>query len=153
MKRYVFIFLLIIPSACFAQFFGLGGQYAGSKGQFTANLSMPYAVLGNDDNAFQFVLGSGLEYTTSGPKISGLYMKYVSVWLVSNNMESSASYGFRLDGGYNYNLTHGHNGVIASPNFYADFSAFYISAGYDYNMSHNEGQFFVRIGVGIYLGL
>lgn len=138
----------------YAQFIGVAGQWANpDKGQFAATLSTPYAILGNEDNAFQFVLSSGMEYTTSGPKISGLNLKSLSVWMVSNNMESDFSYGVRLDGGYNFNLTHGHNGVILTPNLYFDWSAFYISAGYDYNVSHNEGQFFVRAGVGITLGL
>lgn len=137
----------------FAQFIGVGGQLADSKGQFSATLSAPYAVLGKEDNAFQFVLGTGMEYTTSGPKISGLNIKSLSIWMVSNNMESPLSYGLRLDGGYNFNLTHGNNGVILSPNLYFDWSALYLSAGYDYNMSHKEGQFYVRIGIGITLGL
>ena len=137
----------------FAQFIGVAGQVADSKGQFAATLSAPYAVLGNEDHAFQFVLGTGMEYTTSGPKISGLNMKSLSIWMVSNNMESPVSYGLRLDGGYNFNLTHGNNGVILSPNLYFDWSALYLSAGYDYNISHKQGQFYVRIGVGVTLGL
>lgn len=153
MKKSVLILLSLIPIGCFAQFIGIGGQIADSKGQFAANMSAPYKILGNDDHAFQFVLSTGMDYTTSGPKISGLNMKPVSVWVVGNNMESKLSYGLKLDGGYNFNLTHGKNGVIISPNLYTDFSAFYISTGYDYDISNKKGQFYVRIGVGLTLGL
>ncbi|MFV0417551.1 MAG: hypothetical protein ACK5KT_02305 [Dysgonomonas sp.] len=153
MKRIIFIFLSLLPAFMYAQFIGVAGQVADSKGQFAATMSAPYKILGNDDHAFQFVLSSGMEYTTSGPKISGLNFKPISVWMVGNNMESPISYGLRLDGGYNFNLTHGQNGVIVTPNLYLDWSVFYVSAGYDYNISHKQSQFYVRMGVGITLGL
>ena len=155
MKKIIFIFLLLIPVICSAQFLGIGTQWASNpeKFQFTVISSTPYTVLTDDSNPFAVAFGSGLEYTTSGPKISGLYFKPVSFWFLSNNMDSKSTFALKLDGGYNRNLTHGNNGFIVSPNLYIDWSAFYLSAGYDYNMSHKEGQFFVRIGVGVTLGL
>jgi hypothetical protein len=152
MKRIVFVFLLFIPSLCFAQFLGLGGQWTVEKYQFTVVSSTPYKALLDNDSPVALAIGSGLEYTTSGPKISGLYVKPVSFWALTNNMENKNTFALKLDAGYNRNLTHGNNGFILSPNLYADWSIFYLSTGYDWNMTHGEGQFYIRLGVGVTLG-
>jgi hypothetical protein len=40
-----------------------------------------------------------------------------------------------------------------SPNLYFDAYMCYVSAGYDYNTFNGRGQFYVRIGAGLTLGL
>ena len=53
------------------------------------------------------------------------------------------------DAGYNFNFNHGHDGVILTPFLYLDYGIIYLKTGYDYNTFEDEGQFFVRLGVGV----
>lgn len=154
MRKILCILLLFIPTCGFAQFIGIGSQWASNpeKFQFSLVTYAPYIVLAGEEPV-AFTLGGGLEYSTSGPKISGLQIKPVVFSLHVPNPKHNKIFSFHLAGGYNQNFTHGNNGIIVSPSLYADWSAFYLSTGYEYNISHKEGQFFVRIGVGLTFGL
>lgn len=155
MKKVIFAVLLLMPLTCFGQFLGVGYQTANfDKNQFAANVSFPYYFMNSKDKAI-FLMNGGLDFTTSGPKISGLNIKPVSLAVTNTNMlvGGKSTLMLRLDAGYNFNFTHGNDGVILTPNLYADYSTFYLTAGYDYNAIHNEGQFFVRLGVGLTWGV
>jgi hypothetical protein len=162
MKSIIIICFLFFPGLCFAQFLGLGFQTgSGDNSQFAANITIPYGGISRQlnhklltNNSIGFILGGGLDYTTSGAIVSGLNIKPFSLYLVPKSLSStSLTFSLRFDAGYNINLTtHGNSGIVVAPNFYADYKIFFLTAGYDYNTFHNEGQFNVRVGFGIPIG-
>ncbi len=147
----------------YAQFLGLGWQTgSGEKDQFAAHLSLPYVSLSkkmnagslNFDHRVSYIFGGGVEYTTSGSKVSGLNVKPLSLAVIPTFTDRYPfTLALKADAGYNFNLTHGNSGMILSPALYLDYKLFFVSAGYDYNAFHNEGQFNVRVGIGITWGL
>jgi len=152
MKKIIICLFLLIPSAiCSAQSLGIGSQHVKKeKLQFSINSYVPFYQINDTSSPLILGLGSGFDYLSPGFKVSGLNVKPISLFLMKNNY-SAFTVGMKLDAGYNFGFGHG-NGVILTPSLYADASVYYISAGYDYNTHHNDGQFFVRIGVGLTLG-
>lgn len=150
MRNYLFLLFLFLPLSGFAQLVGFGYQSADFKtNQFAMNISVPYENIKSREGVL--ALGAGLDFTTSGAKISGLNVKPISFLAGTDGMidPKKSTILLKLDAGYNFNFTHGHNGIILTPALYADYGFFYLSAGYDYNIIHNEGQVFLRVGIGL----
>ena len=152
MKRFIISLLLLFPVISFAQSLGFGSQHVKKeKLQLSINSYVPFYQINDTSSPFVLGLGSGFDYLSPGFKVSGLNVKPISLFLMKNNY-SAFTFGMKLDAGYNFGFGHG-NGIVLTPSIYADASVFYFSAGYDYNTHHNDGQFFVRVGVGLTLGL
>lgn len=151
MKKLIALFFILLPVFCSAQSFGIGSQHVKKeKLQLSINSYVPFYQINSVSSPVVLGLGSGFDYLSPRFKVSGLNVKPISLFLM-NNSSSPFTFGMRLDAGYNFGFGRG-NGVILTPNLYADASVYYISAGYDYNIHHNRGQFYVRIGVGLTLG-
>lgn len=143
--------------ASYAQFVGVGAQYADAKGkgnaiQFAANLSFPYW---HEDNALNTFVSGGIDYTGGSSPVAGLNVK--PIMLTTYFSESLFNkYPFTvmagLDGGYLFNFRHGKNGVVLTPNIYIDYKFFFVKAGYDMNVTAGKEQFFVRAGICIGMG-
>lgn len=151
MRKLNFLFLLIfLPIVVHAQFLGVGGQYSQkSDGQFF--ISGSYPIINKGENLF---ISSGMEYTTSGgSRLSGLNIKPIQLNAdLSEN--SPITFLLGVDGGYLFDFRNNHkNTIIVSPTIYMDYSFFFIKGGYDIDMLHGNSQFFVRLGVGIGIGL
>ncbi|NDV69642.1 hypothetical protein [Dysgonomonas sp. 25] len=156
MKKYIFILLFFIPVAGFSQLVGVAGQWTKFEGdshfQFNASASFPYLNNLGDKTCWMF--GGGVDYLSGSTTVSGLNIKPAQFVITSANIFGVKSYTIMLgaDAGYNFNFNHGNDGIILTPNIYMDYKIFYVKAGYDYNTSHNEGQFFVRAGLGLGVG-
>jgi hypothetical protein len=151
MKKFVIVFLLLFSVVCDAQVLGIGAQFIKKeKLQLSINSYTSVYQFNDKYSSVVFGLGSGFDYLSQGSTVSGLNMKPISLYLMKNNY-SAFTFGARLDAGYNRGFGHG-NGIVLTPNFYADASVYYFSMGYDYNVSRNEGQLYVRIGVGLTMG-
>lgn len=145
-----------------AQFLGAAWQTgSGNKDQFAASVSAPYWKMCrtmNDKMPFRdgvgYIIGGGVDYTTSGSKISGLNIKPIQLALIPRITDNCPfTVALKADAGYNINLTHGNSGILVSPALYVDYKILYATVGYDYNTFHNEGQFNIRLGIGIPWGL
>jgi len=153
MKKLLFSLFLILPSTVFAQYIGVGYQYADFKHhQFVATAAFPWRIPSGNGSLF---LTSGLEYSTKGAPISGLNLKAISasVPFVVENRNTWFVFQPGLDGGYIWGLNHAKDGVVISPNFHIEFTGFlHLRTGYDYNFTAKQGQFFIRLAVGIGAG-
>lgn len=152
MKKIVLIFILLLASiTSFAQFLGIGSQYADAKGkgnaiQFVANASFPYIHKKNSLNSY---ISAGIDYTGGSSPVSGLNIKPVSVTTFFNeSFFNSTKYTVLLscDAGYLFNFRHGKDGIVVTPNLYIDYKYFFVKTGYDFNVTGGERQFFVRAG-------
>jgi len=157
MKKLNILFLLtLLPFFCHAQFFGLAGQYTpDSDGQFVANFSFPTIRTKNILNTY---ISSGLEYSTpGGAKMSGLNLKPIQITtFFSEKFFNSKPFTVLLsvDGGYLFDFRSGYkNGIIVTPNLYADYKFFFIKTGYDFDVSNGRNQFFVRAGISFGMGV
>jgi len=151
MKKLAVLFLILLPVLASAQSFGIGSQHVKKeKLQLSINSYVPFYQINSISSPVVVGLGSGFDYLSPRFKVSGLNIKPISLFLMNNNT-SPFTFGVKFDAGYNFGFGHG-NGIVLTPSLYADASVYYISAGYDYNTFHNNGQFFVRIGVGLTLG-
>jgi len=153
MKGFIFIFFSFIPASVFAQYIGLGYQYADFKThQFVTTASVPLKI---PDKNGGFFLASGLEYLSKGTPVSGLNFKALSA---SKSYEVGAKHGIwliqpGLDSGYLFGMEHSKDGIVFSPNIHVDFNLlFHFRMGYDYNISTGNGQFFIRLAVGFGAG-
>lgn len=156
MKKYLLVILLLLPLTCMGQILGMGGQWTryegGNRWQFNASASLPF--YNNIGENTCWLISSGVDYLSGSSTVSGLNIKPAQFAITSSDIFSVKKYTIMLgtDAGYNFNFNHGNNGIILTPNIYFDYKMFYVKAGYDYNIVHNEGQFFVRAGVGIGVG-
>lgn len=156
-KIKIVILLLLFPLAGFAQFLGLGSQYADAKGrgndfQFAGNMSFPVWHKKNSLNTFVM---SGIDYTGGRSPVAGLNIKPIQVTsFLSESLFNNKQYTVLLgcDAGYLFNFNGGKNGLVLTPNLYVDYKIFFLKTGYDFNVTGNEQQFFVRIGVGLGMG-
>lgn len=158
MKYFVLIFLLI-PLSCAGQLLGFSEQLSkfdgGHKFQFNASAAFPYLNnFSNYKDNIRWALCGGVDYLSGSSTISGLNIKPVSFMATTSEIfeDTPLTLMAGADAGYNFNFTHGNDGVILTPFLYLDYNFIYLKAGYDYNTFENEGQFFVRLGVGIGAG-
>jgi hypothetical protein len=157
MKKTTFIFVLLLFSfSAKAQFLGISGQYAEkSTGQFVFSASYP--VL-HEKNKFNSYMSSGLEISTSGgAPMSGLNIKPIQLTtFFSEKFFNNTKYTLLLgvDGGYLFDFRHGRkNGIVITPNLYFDKKYYFIKTGYDFDVTNGNGQFFVRAGLCLGMGL
>lgn len=156
MKIFILVVILFLPITCMGQIFGLGVQTSKSsnsyKLQFNTSISAPYY---NDINHnLCSIVSMGIDYVSGGSTVSGLNLKPIMFATTTPDILGGQKYTLMVgaDTGYNINFQHGHSGIILTPNIYFDYKVFYIKVGYDYNTFHNEGQFFIKTGVGLGLG-
>lgn len=156
MKKYIFIVLFLLPVACMGQVLGVAGQWTkfdgDNKFQFNASASVPY--MNSLEDRTCWILSGGVDYLSGSSTVSGLNVKPAQFAITSSNIFGMKKYTIMLgaDAGYNFNFNHGNDGIILTPNIYMDYKMFYMKTGYDYNTFHNEGQFFVRLGMGVGVG-
>lgn len=149
MKKLLFI-LLFVPATCMGQMLGVGAQWTDfEKIQFNATAAYPYKTHIGD--SFCWMLSGGVDYVGGDSKISGLNVKPASFNITTSDYFAlkPITISVGCDAGYNFNFRHGHDGLVLSPNIYFDYKTFYVKAGYDYNTFENEGQFFIKFGVGL----
>jgi len=156
MKKFNILFLLtLLPIVCYGQFFGLAGQYAsGSDGQFVTSFSYPTIHKKNKLNTF---ISSGLEYSTSGgAELSGLNIKPIQLTTFFNEKffnSKTFTLLFSVDGGYLFDFRRRHkDGIVITPNMYADYKFFFVKTGYDFDVSNGKNQFFIRAGISLGMG-
>lgn len=153
-KIYVFLLLMILSLPAYSQLIGIGGQYAQkSDGQFFANIALPTFTKENPLHLFNL---SGLDYTTSGPKLSGLQIKPIQLSTYLSDAifyDSPITLSLGVDAGYLFDFKSGHkNTIVLTPNFYIDYKIFFLKTGYEFDALHGNHQFFVRAGIGFALG-
>lgn len=155
-KTKILLLLLLLPIVCYGQLIGLGGQYStGANGQFFTSMAFPTF---HEQNKFNVFVSSGLEFTTSGgARMSGLNLKPIQIksFLSEDFFEKSpVTLLVGVDGGYLFDFRKGkQNGIIITPNVYADYKIFFVKAGYDFDVTNGQNQFYVRAGVGLGLGV
>jgi hypothetical protein len=151
MKKLLFILLLIAPITCMGQMLGVGAQWTEfEKIQFNATASYPYKTHLGDN--FCWMLSGGVDYVGGSSTVSGLNVKPASFMITTSDFFALKPVTISLgcDAGYNFGFKrYVNDGIILSPNIYFDYKTFYIKAGYDYNTFENEGQFFVKFGIGL----
>lgn len=159
MKKIKILFLLLLlPLAGFAQFVGIGAQYADAKGigndiQFATNVAFP---VWHQKNSFNTFVMSGIDYTGGRSPVAGLNIKPIqATTFISESLFNKKPYTILLgcDAGYLFNFNGGKNGIVITPNIYLDYKFFFVKAGYDFNITGNEQQFFIRAGVGLGMGV
>lgn len=153
-KIYLLFFLITLSLPVYSQIVGIGGQYAErSDGQFFATLSLPTYTKANALHVFNL---SGVEYTTKGPRLSGLQIKplQLSTYLSDGIFyESPFVLSIGVDAGYLFNFSSGYkNTIVLTPNIYFDYKIFFVKGGYEFDTFHGNHQFFVRAGIGFVLG-
>lgn len=157
-KKILTIFLLVLlPITCAAQFLGIGAQYVNTKIkensiEFAANISYPYW---HKKNSFNTFISGGLDYTGGNSLISGLNIKPISVSTFLNEQlfnHHSFTFMISADAGYLFNFRHGKNGIVLTPNLYADYKYFFVKTGWDFNINEGSNQFFIRAGLSIGMG-
>ncbi len=151
--RYIKIILLLLlfPLAGFAQFLGIGAQYADAKNkgndfQFAANASFPTWHKKNPLNTF---ISSGIDYTGGSSPVAGLNLKPIQInSFITESLfnKNKATILIGCDAGYLFNFKHGEDGIVITPNVYFDYKFFFVKTGYDFNVTAGESQFFVRAG-------
>lgn len=149
MKKLFLLLLLFIPVFCHAQLVGVAYQWKDfEKSQFAATMSVPYLTNLGKSN-YVWMLNARLDYVSGSSEVSGLNLKPASFSITTANNYASDPVTVMLgcDAGYNINFTHGHSGLVLSPNLYIDYSFLYFKTGYDHNIFHNEGQFYIRVGI------
>ncbi|NDW19505.1 hypothetical protein D0T53_11370 [Dysgonomonas sp. 216] len=157
MGRLKFLFILwVFPLFCYSQFLGFAGQYTpDSDGQFVTNLSFPAYHKKNKLNAY---ISSGLEYSTpGGAKMSGLNIKPVQFTTFFGERffsTSKVTLLLSVDGGYLFDFRRrSKDGILITPNLYADYKFFFVKAGYDFDVINGRNQFFVRAGISLGMGI
>ncbi len=153
MRKVFFVFFMLMPLMAFAQYLGVGAQFAQKdRLQLSVNSYIPQFVLNDKSAPFIFGIGGGTDYISpASSTVSGLNIKPASFFVITNNY-SPFTAAVKFDAGYNFGFGRG-NGIVLSPNLYFDAYMCYVSAGYDYNTFNGRGQFYVRIGAGLTLGL
>lgn len=154
MKKIFLLLLLVLPEAIMAQMAGVGAQWSGfDRINFNATLSGPYKI--NMGDKITWSLGGRLDYVSGNPKVSGLNIKPLSFDITTSDffLIKPITITVGTDAGYNFNFRHGNDGIVLTPNIYLDYNFFYLKFGYDYNTFENEGNFFVRFGIGIGQGM
>ena len=151
--RYIKIILLLLlfPLVGFAQFLGIGAQYADAKNkgndfQFVANASFPTWHKKNPLNTF---ISSGIDYTGGSSPVAGLNLKPIQInSFITESLfnKNKATILIGCDAGYLFNFKHGEDGIVITPNVYFDYKFFFVKTGYDFNVTAGESQFFVRAG-------
>lgn len=151
--RYIKIILLLLlfPLVGFAQFLGIGAQYADAKNkgndfQFAANASFPTWHKKNPLNTF---ISSGIDYTGGSSPVAGLNLKPIQInSFITESLfnKNKATILIGCDAGYLFNFKHGEDGIVITPNVYFDYKFFFVKTGYDFNVTAGESQFFVRAG-------
>lgn len=151
--RYIKIILLLLlfPLVGFAQFLGIGAQYADAKNkgndfQFAANASFPTWHKKNPLNTF---ISSGIDYTGGSSPVAGLNLKPIQInSFITESLfnKNKATILIGCDAGYLFNFKHGKDGIVITPNVYFDYKFFFVKTGYDFNVTAGESQFFVRAG-------
>lgn len=159
MKKIIILLFILLPLTCSAQFIGVGAQYADAKGkgndfQFAANISRPIPGI-NGKNPFNSFISAGLDYTGGSSPVAGLNIKPVQIsCILSESLFNNNKPTFLVgcDAGYLFNFKHGKDGIVITPNIYADYKFFFVKAGYDFNVTGGKQQFFVRAGFCIGMG-
>jgi hypothetical protein len=153
MKGIIFILFTVLSYAAYAQYVGAGYQYADFRHhQFVATAAFPWEI--PSDGTFLF-LSSGLEYSTKGAPVSGLNLRTLSASIPIVAERKSTWFIFQpgLDCGYLFGLNQAKDGVVVTPNFHIEYTGFFhLRTGYDYNVTEKQGQFFIRLAVGIGAG-
>ncbi|MDH6307627.1 outer membrane protein W [Dysgonomonas sp. PFB1-18] len=154
MKKCILLFISLFPILAFGQYIGVGYQYADfKKHQFVATVAYPWLIPEKNGSVF---LTSGLEYSTKAGDISGLNLKAASFSVPYVLDESKLPFIVQpgLDAGYLFGLNHAKDGVVLTPNLHFEYGlGLHLRVGYDYNVRAKDGQFFVRIAVGIGAGV
>lgn len=151
-KSIIVLVFTLLPLMSFAQFVGIGAQYADAKNkgndvQFVANLSYP---VWKKKNALNMFIASGVDYTGGNSPVSGLNIKPIQATsYLGEKFFNKHPYTVMVgcDAGYLFNFNHGKDGIVVTPNVYIDYKFFFVKAGYDFNVTGGEHQFFVRAGV------
>lgn len=153
----ILLVFMALPLASSAQFIGVGAMYADAKHgndiQFAANLSYPVWHKKNSLNAF---VSSGIDYTGGSSPVAGLNVKPIqAATFMSESLFNNHPFTILVgcDAGYLFNFKHGKDGIVLSPNVYADYKSFYVKTGYDFNVTGGEQQFFVKFGVSFGMGV
>jgi len=154
--KYLIFILLLMPLSCAGQLLGISGQlskYDGDhKFQFNASAAFPYLNNFNKGSAStRWALCGGIDYLSGSSTISGLNIKPASFMITTSEIFEDTPFTAMIgaDAGYNFNFNHGNDGVILTPHLYLDYKFIFLKAGYDYNTFEDEGQFFIRLGIGI----
>lgn len=148
---------MLTVTGCFAQFIGIGAQYADAKGkgnaiQFATNISYPYW---HKKNALNTFISGGIDYTGGSSPVSGLNVKplmFTTYFSESLFNKYPFTIMMGVDTGYLFNFRHGKDGIVLTPNVYVDYKFFFVKAGYDFNVTGGEKQFFVRAGISFGMG-
>ncbi len=154
--KYLIFILLLVPLTCVGQILGISSQLSkydgGHKFQFNVSGAFPYlSNLNSYDDNINWLFCGGIDYLSGSSTVSGLNIKPMSFMTTTKQIFEDTPFTVMLgvDAGYNFNFNHGNDGIILTPNLYLDYGVIYMKAGYDYNTFENEGQFFVRLGIGI----
>lgn len=154
--KYLILVFLLIPLSCAGQLLGVAGQWSkfdgDSKFQFNASAAFPYLNNFNEgSSSTRWALCGGVDYLSGSSTISGLNIKPASFMITTSKIfeDTPITAMVGADAGYNFNFNHGHDGVILTPFLYLDCGIIFLKTGYDYNTFEDEGQFFVRLGVGV----